>query len=297
MTDHMHDAAQPEQQTPGAAVLKHADELHDLGFNAGWNGAIEESAKLVENFDCHLAGYPNDEAQQYYESGVADACNMLEERIRALAAQPPAAPVGIPGHCSSYPKCTGGCGPGCTYEIVNKPPPHLSAETEHVPMRGPDCACCEQQPRKDCEVPGCGCDPAANKVLEAIDEAGFEITKKPEPTPWDANHNRSYEPVETLAKEIYDGFVYDGPAGTKKPHWTPGGNGMKQDEARFEARRRLREAGHTSAVSRPDRSSKVCGYSDGCPPDGPVCHLCEHLQPRPTPSVSDASTPDRSRNG
>jgi hypothetical protein len=28
-------------------VLKHCDELHDLGFNAGWNGAIEEAAKLV----------------------------------------------------------------------------------------------------------------------------------------------------------------------------------------------------------------------------------------------------------
>jgi hypothetical protein len=74
-------------------VLKQADELHDLGFNAGWNGAIEEAAKLVDAFDCHLAGYPNDEVQQFYESGVADACNMLEERIRAIAAQPPAAPV------------------------------------------------------------------------------------------------------------------------------------------------------------------------------------------------------------
>jgi hypothetical protein len=24
-----------------------------------------------------------------------------------------------------------------------------------APVRGPDCACCEQQPRKDCSVPGC----------------------------------------------------------------------------------------------------------------------------------------------
>lgn len=23
---------------------------------------------------------------------------------------------------------------------------------------------------------------------------------------------------------------------------------------------------------------KVCGYHDGCPPDGPVCSLCAHLQ-------------------
>jgi hypothetical protein len=34
-----------------------------------------------------------------------------------------------------------------------------------------------------------------------------------------------------------------------------------------------------SALSRPQRATKVCGYHDGCPPDGPVCHLCEHLQP------------------
>jgi hypothetical protein len=26
--------------------------------------------------------------------------------------------------CSDYPKCNGGCGLGCTYEIVNRPPPH-----------------------------------------------------------------------------------------------------------------------------------------------------------------------------
>jgi hypothetical protein len=25
-------------------------------------------------------------------------------------------------------------------------------------------------------------------------------------------------------------------------------------------------------------TSKVCLYSDGCPMDGPVCHLCEHVQ-------------------
>jgi hypothetical protein len=28
------------------------------------------------------------------------------------------------------------------------------------------------------------------------------------------------------------------------------------------------------------RTSNVCAYHDGCPPDGPVCHLCEHLQPK-----------------
>jgi hypothetical protein len=33
---------------------------------------------------------------------------------------------------------------------------------------------------------------------------------------------------------------------------------------------------HTPHVGHP---GKVCGYHDGCPADGPVCHLCEHLQP------------------
>lgn len=34
-----------------------------------------------------------------------------------------------------------------------------------------------------------------------------------------------------------------------------------------------------ASLSRPVRVGKVCGYHDGCPPDGPVCHLCEDLQP------------------
>ncbi len=36
----------------------------------------------------------------------------------------------------------------------------------------------------------------------------------------------------------------------------------------------------SSLVTRPEsKTGKVCGYHDGCPQDGPVCHLCEHLQP------------------
>jgi hypothetical protein len=38
---------------------------------------------------------------------------------------------------------------------------------------------------------------------------------------------------------------------------------------------RLRTA--PQEVRNPD-GGKVCGYHDGCPPDGPVCHLCAHLQ-------------------
>ncbi len=44
--------AQSAQVTPGAALLKQCDELHDVGFNAGWNGAIEECAKLAERDRC-----------------------------------------------------------------------------------------------------------------------------------------------------------------------------------------------------------------------------------------------------
>ena len=76
---------------------------------------------------------------------------------------------------------------------------------------------------------------------EFIRDCGFEqVDRSPA---WDASWNRSYEPVETRAKEIYDGFIYDGPG--KKPAWTPGGNGIKQDEARHMARKELHTAGHT----------------------------------------------------
>lgn len=34
-------------------------------------------------------------------------------------------------------------------------------------------------PPQDCDWPGCGCDPYANKVLEAIEESGFKIVRAP----------------------------------------------------------------------------------------------------------------------
>jgi hypothetical protein len=63
---------------------------------------------------------------------------------------------------------------------------------------------------------------------------------------WDHPANRSYEPVEKRAKEIYEAFEYDGPIGTTKPAWEPGGNSTKQDQARRIARHELVEAGHIS---------------------------------------------------
>jgi hypothetical protein len=80
-------------------------------------------------------------------------------------------------------------------------------------------------------------------VKEFLKDCGFEqVDSRPA---WDHPSNRSYEPVEKRAKEIYDAFEYDGPPGTKKPAWTEGGNGTKQDEARAIARRELEAAGHS----------------------------------------------------
>ena len=73
---------------------------------------------------------------------------------------------------------------------------------------------------------------------EFAKDCGFELAGLSLPLVWDAYSNRSFEPVEKRAAEIYATFVYDGP-GTK-PDWTPGGNGTKQDEARVIAREEIR---------------------------------------------------------
>lgn len=59
---------------------------------------------------------------------------------------------------------------------------------------------------------------------------------------WDNQYNRSYSPVERRAAEIYHGFEYDEPG--VKPSWFDGGNSLKQDAARQQARAELRAAGH-----------------------------------------------------
>lgn len=66
------------------------------------------------------------------------------------------------------------------------------------------------------------------------------------PDRWDAHHNRSYEPVETLAAELYEPFATDN-QGVRWP-WVPGGNSTHQDEARVKARRQLRAAGHVPST-------------------------------------------------
>jgi hypothetical protein len=82
-------------------------------------------------------------------------------------------------------------------------------------------------------------------LLTQIDNMTTGLTRiKEEPKlAWDTYHNRDYEPVETLAKKIYDS--YEGPIGQVKPEWVPHGNSAMQDHARQEARRYLRLMHHT----------------------------------------------------
>lgn len=83
-------------------------------------------------------------------------------------------------------------------------------------------------------------------VLNAIQRA-----TAPRALRWDANENRSYEPVEKLAAEIYNAFPFVNERGEPmpgtKPKWLPGGNELKQDEARRKAREQLRQEGHGAA--------------------------------------------------
>lgn len=95
----------------------------------------------------------------------------------------------------------------------------------------------------------------ANKVLDRVNADPDDdlavlarqflraVERTPPPPAWDAPYNYEYEPVETRAKQIYDGFKYEGVG--KKPKWVPGGNSHKQDEARDQARKELRAAGHS----------------------------------------------------
>lgn len=88
----------------------------------------------------------------------------------------------------------------------------------------------------------CGGSVYVKPIREWHHLAGGLIKMRPDPDAWDAPANRSYEPVETRAAEIYASFGYDGPG--EKPAWMPGGNSLKQDLARYDARLELRATGH-----------------------------------------------------
>lgn len=73
------------------------------------------------------------------------------------------------------------------------------------------------------------------------------VLPPPSQLPWDAYHNRFYEPVEERAQRIYATFTYDGPG--NKPTWVQHGNSTRQDDARELARAELQLAGHTGEVA------------------------------------------------
>ncbi|MCP1852732.1 MULTISPECIES: hypothetical protein [unclassified Bradyrhizobium] len=135
--------------------------------------------------------------------------------------------------------------PGARWRAEGKPDPHGDRyDCDRAQLAGGDLT--------DDEVANAVfLDPGINNLTIAKDRIRWlsrqlEKATAPYVPVWDANDNRRYEPVETRAKEIYDGFVYDGVG--SKPKWTPHGNGIKQDDARDIARRELRAAGHVPAA-------------------------------------------------
>lgn len=76
-----------------------------------------------------------------------------------------------------------------------------------------------------CNWPFCGCDPHAVRVLNAINEAGFSLVKRP------SGFKFRHDPeIETAAKKIYES--YDGASAYP---WVEHGNSTMQDKARREA--------------------------------------------------------------
>jgi hypothetical protein len=83
------------------------------------------------------------------------------------------------------------------------------------------------------------------------------LLEKREPvTPWDQPSNRSYQPVESLAKMIFDEHFAVDNAG-KRWRWFDGGNSTMQDRARDEARKQLRLSGHSDPLSVKDRPGEA----------------------------------------
>ncbi len=69
----------------------------------------------------------------------------------------------------------------------------------------------------------------SSSTLEEIEQVLLE-----ELTPFQATQSQQVEEaVERVAKAIYNEMVCDDPRG--KPDWVPGGNSIKQDEARRKA--------------------------------------------------------------
>lgn len=80
--------------------------------------------------------------------------------------------------------------------------------------------------------------------------------------PWDAWHNRSYEPVERRAKEIYDEHFSRDHNGKVHP-WTPHGNSTAQDNARRLARDELRDLRANAETHRTESAGSTPPAEDG----------------------------------
>jgi hypothetical protein len=85
----------PAEQTPGSAILKQADELHDLGFEGGWDAAIDECVNAVEEYNPDRKWSDDEDMQNqaYYTGGEVQ--NEILGVIRALAKAPRQSPAAI----------------------------------------------------------------------------------------------------------------------------------------------------------------------------------------------------------
>ena len=103
-------------------------------------------------------------------------------------------------------------------------------------------------------------EPAPNRAMSLASSIRERIETRTRSLPvnagpaWDHPTNRIYEPVEARAKEIFDGFEYDGTS--TNPRWV-GGNSFKQDEARALARSELHRVGHTPLNAPHDASAVI----------------------------------------
>lgn len=74
--------------------------------------------------------------------------------------------------------------------------------------------------------------------------------------------------LDEMARKIYAQMPYDGPSGTAKPAWVPGGNSLKQDKAREYVRAAL------SALMEPSEAMLAAG-------EGRMDMICPEGSPSP----------------
>jgi hypothetical protein len=107
--------------------------------SAGDTGTLEKVTSIIER---HV---PHDEAVHM----AGDIIDLISPEIGRLREKLSSALSGGLPHssdCAVYNAPAYEPGP-CDCGMLNEP--------QSLPLRGPDCACCEQRPRKDCTVPGC----------------------------------------------------------------------------------------------------------------------------------------------